>query len=79
MAPFTFKGAGVGWVTAQRQTNDCVPRAISLLNTHTMGPFVALSWAAKADAVSEVGVCKGKDEDLKRLYLLNSYATLNEF
>ena len=43
------------------------------------GPFIALSWAATADAVSESGVCKGKDEDLKRLYLLNSYATLSEF
>lgn len=43
VVPFTFKGAGAGWVTAQRHTNECVPRAISLLSTHTMGPFVALS------------------------------------
>ena len=77
--PFTFKGAGAGWVTAQRHTNECVPRAISLLSTHTMSPFIALSWAATADAVCESGVCKGKDEDLKRLYLLNSCATLSEF
>lgn len=78
---FTFKGAGADWVTAQRHTNECVPRAVALLSVHTMGPFIAASWAAMApaSAVGESGPCGGKDQDLKRLYLLSSYMTLSEF
>lgn len=50
MVSFTFKGAEAGWVTAQRHTNECVPRVFTLLSTHTMWPFIALSCASVAPA-----------------------------
>lgn len=52
MVSFTFKGAEAGWVTAQRHTNECVPRVFTLLSTHTMWPFIALSCASVAPASS---------------------------
>lgn len=36
MVSSTFKGAEGGWATAKRHTNECVPRVIILLSTHTM-------------------------------------------
>lgn len=36
MVSFTFKGTEGGWATAKRHTNECVPRVIVLLSTHTM-------------------------------------------
>jgi hypothetical protein len=49
---FTFKGAEAGWMTAKRHTNECVPRVIILLSTHTMWPFIALSSASMAHATA---------------------------
>lgn len=43
MVSFLLKGVEAGWVTAKRHTNECVPRALVLLSTHTMVPFIALS------------------------------------
>lgn len=78
MVSFTFKGAEAGWVTAQRHTNECVPRVFTLLCTHTMWPFIALSCALwLLHHLSVPG--GGEDQDLKRLYLLTTCLTLSEF
>lgn len=77
---FTFKDAKAGWVPAQRCTNECVPRVIALLITHTMWPFIALlTSTAWGSAVSESVLCGRKDQDLKGLYFLASYMTLSAF
>lgn len=76
---FAFKGAEAGWVTAQRCTNECVPRVVVLLSIYTMYSFIALSCVSMAhgSAVSESVLCGGKDQDLKGPYLLAGRVTLN--
>lgn len=78
---FAFKGAEAGWVTAQRCTNEYVPRVVALPSTYTMRPFIACSCVSMVhgSAVSESVLCGGKDQDLKGLYLLAGCVTLSEF
>lgn len=80
MVSFTFKGAEVTGVAAQRHMNEHVPRVFALLCTHTMGPFIALACAAMSheSAVSESVLDGGKDQGLQELCLLTSWVTLSE-